>query len=42
MKLMREKKFGEKGRWTDILIKEENKWQFIGWQGGDINKLKNI
>ena len=24
----------EIGRWTDILIKEENKWQFIGWQGG--------
>jgi len=29
------KKVWEKGRWTDILIKEENRWQFIGWQGGE-------
>jgi ketosteroid isomerase-like protein len=29
------KKVWEKGRWTDILIKEANKWQFIGWQGGE-------
>lgn len=29
------KKIFEKGRWTDILIKEGNKWQFIGWQGGE-------
>jgi hypothetical protein len=25
----------EIGRWTDILIKEGNKWLFIGWQGGE-------
>jgi hypothetical protein len=24
----------EIGRWTDILIKEGNKWFFIAWQGG--------
>lgn len=24
----------EIGRWTDILIKEGNKWMFIAWQGG--------
>ena len=24
----------ETGRWTDILIKEGDKWLFIAWQGG--------
>jgi ketosteroid isomerase-like protein len=28
------KKVWEKGRWTDILIKDGVKWQLIGWQGG--------
>jgi hypothetical protein len=23
------------GRWTDILIKEGGRWQFIAWAGGD-------
>ena len=25
----------EIGRWTDILIKEGDKWLFIAWQGGE-------
>lgn len=29
------KKVWEKGRWTDILLKDGNKWQFLGWQGGE-------
>lgn len=29
------KKVFESGRWTDILIKEGNKWLFIAWQGGE-------
>jgi hypothetical protein len=30
----------EIGRWTDILIKEGDKWFFIAWQGG-ADKSKN-
>jgi len=31
------KKKSEIGRWTDILIKEGDRWLYIGYQGGETN-----
>jgi len=29
------------GRYTDVLIKQDGKWIFIAWRGGDIPKLND-
>ncbi|MBN2413532.1 nuclear transport factor 2 family protein [candidate division KSB1 bacterium] len=32
------KKQTRKGRWTDILIKKDDKWIYIGWYGGVVKQ----